>query len=116
MADQTGMEPAGPNGHQATSADMLRELVAHLRANRTQLRQEWARRIGEAGLLTALTQDEIFSAATSVYDNCVYGLGTRSVQALQEYASRFAKRIFPRGVETYETSSTALLLRDVLAR
>ena len=30
-----------------SSAALLRELVAHLRQNRTQLREEWARRIGE---------------------------------------------------------------------
>src|SRR6476659_3199400 len=116
MADQTGMEPAGPNGHQAPSADMLRELVAHLRANRTQLRQEWARRIGEAGLLTALTQEEIFSEATSVYDNYVEVLETGSVAALQRYARDLSERIIPRGVETHEVVGIVLLLRDVLAR
>src|SRR5579885_1988321 len=35
-----------------SSASLLRELVAHLRQNRSQLRQEWARRIREAQLLT----------------------------------------------------------------
>ena len=39
-----------------TTAGLLRELVAHLRQNRTQLRQEWARRITEAKLLTAMSQ------------------------------------------------------------
>jgi rsbT co-antagonist protein RsbR len=115
MADQTGTESTG-NGHQATSADMLRELVAHLRAGRTQLRQEWARRIGEAGLLTALTQEEIFSEATSVYDNYVEVLETGSVEALQDYARNLSERIIPRGVETDEVLGIVLLLRDVLAR
>jgi rsbT co-antagonist protein RsbR len=36
------------DGHRESNADLLTELVAHLRNNRTQLRQEWARRIGEA--------------------------------------------------------------------
>ena len=58
-----------------TSAALLRELVAHLRQNRTVLREEWARRITEAQLLTALTPEEIFSEATSVYDNYVEVLG-----------------------------------------
>ena len=53
------------------SAALLRELVAHLRQNRTQLREEWAARITEAQLLTAMTKDEIFTEATSVYDNYV---------------------------------------------
>jgi len=38
-----------------TNAAMLRELVSHLRQNRTQLREEWARRITHAELLTAMT-------------------------------------------------------------
>lgn len=36
-----------------SAAELLRQLVAHLRQNRTQLREEWARRITEMRLLTA---------------------------------------------------------------
>lgn len=117
-------EPAGPadrhtvpvEGHAESSADLLRELVSHLRANRTQLREEWARRITEARLMTALTQEEIFSEATSVYDNYVEVLETGSVEALQDYARNLSERIIPRGVETDEVLGIVLLLRDVLAR
>jgi rsbT co-antagonist protein RsbR len=116
MADPTDAAETAANGHQDASADLLRELVAHLRNNRTQLRQEWARRIGEARLLTALTQDEIFSEATSVYDNYVEVLETGSVEALQDYARNLSERIIPRGVETDEVLGIVLLLRDVLAR
>ena len=59
---------------------LLRELVAHLRDNRTQLREEWARRITEAKLLTAMTKDEIFAEATSVYDNYVEALETGTLR------------------------------------
>ncbi len=104
------------DGHRESNADLLTELVAHLRNNRTQLRQEWARRIGEARLLTALTQEEIFSEATSVYDNYVEVLETGSVEALQDYARNLSERIIPRGVETDEVLGIVLLLRDVLAR
>ncbi len=115
MAEQT--DAAGTtNAAQETSADLLKELVAHLSANRTNLRQEWARRIGEARLLTALTQEEIFSEATSVYDNYVEVLETGSVEALQHYARDLSERIIPRGVETEEVLGIVLLLRDVLAR
>src|SRR5215217_1273691 len=118
MADPA--EPAagstGSNGRSETSADLLKELVAHLSANRTNLRQEWARRIGEARLLTALTPEEIFSEATSVYDNYVEVLETGSVEALQDYARNLSERIIPRGVETDEVLGIVLLLRDVLAR
>ena len=99
-----------------TSAALLRELVAHLRQNRTDLREEWARRITEAQLLTALTPEEIFSEATSVYDNYVEVLETGSVEALQDYARNLSERIIPRGVETDEVLGIVLLLRDVLAR
>jgi len=98
------------------SAALLRELVAHLRQNRTQLREEWARRITEAQLLTAMTKEEIFTEATSVYDNYVEVLETGSVEALQAYARNLSERIIPRGVETNEVVGIVLLLRDVLAR
>lgn len=100
---------------EATSA-LLRELVAHLRQNRTQLREEWARRITEAQLLTAMTKEEIFAEATSVYDNYVEVLETGSLEALQSYARNLSERIIPRGVETQEVVGIVLLLRDVLAR
>jgi len=98
------------------SDPLLRELVAHLRQNRTQLREEWARRITDAQLLTAMSKEEIFSEATSVYDNYVEVLETGSVEALQAYARSLSERIIPRGVETHEVVGIVLLLRDVLAR
>jgi rsbT co-antagonist protein RsbR len=104
------------NPRQAAAQAMLTELVAHLRQNRTQLREEWARRITESRLLTAMTQDEIFIEATAVYDNYVAVLETGAVEALQEYARDLSERIIPRGVETHEVLGIVLLLRDVLAR
>lgn len=106
-----------PASHEPSRMDaLLRELVAHLRENRTQLREEWARRITNAQLLTAMTPEEIFSEATSVYDNYVEVLETGSVEALQDYARNLSERIIPRGVETHEVLGIVLLLRDVLAR
>src|SRR5215471_15326539 len=99
-----------------SSVELLRELVSHLRRNRTQLREEWARRIREARLLTAMTDEEVFSEATSVYDNYVEVLETGSVEALQAYATNLSERVIPRGVETDEVLGIVLLLRDVLAR
>jgi len=99
-----------------SSVELLRELVAHLRQNRTQLREEWAKRIREAELLTTMSEAEIFSEATSVYDNYVEVLETGSVEALQSYARSLSERIIPRGVETHEVLGIVLLLRDVLAR
>src|SRR5436189_1439338 len=99
-----------------SSAALLRELVAHLRQNRTQLREEWARRITRAELLTAMTEEEIFAEATAVYDNYVEALETGTFEALQAYSRRLSERIIPRGVETDEVVGIVLLLRDVLAR
>ncbi len=95
---------------------LLTELVSHLRQNRTRLREEWARRITESRLLTAMTREEVFVEATAVYDNYVAVLETGSVEALQEYARDLSERIIPRGVETHEVLGIVLLLRDVLAR
>ena len=98
------------------TAELLRELVSHLRQSRTQLREEWARRIMEAKLLTAMSTEEIFAEATSVYDNYVEALETGTFEALQAYARNLSERIIPRGVETHEVIGIVLLLRDVLAR
>src|SRR6201747_2637333 len=104
-------QPAG-----ISSEGLLPQLVQHLRQNRTILREEWARRITEAELLTAMTPEELFSEATAVYDNYVEVLETGSVEALQAYARDLSERIIPRGVETDEVLGIVLLLRDVLAR
>jgi PAS domain S-box-containing protein len=102
--------------HPEQSPALMRELVTHLRHNRTQHRAEWARRIADAQLLTAMSPEEIFSEATSVYDNYVHVLETGSVEALQDYAGRLSEKIIARGVETHEVLGIVLLLRDVLAR
>ncbi len=107
---------AARDSREATTQARLTELVAHLRKHRTQLREEWARRITESRLLTAMTQEEIFAEATAVYDNYVAVLETGAVEALQEYARDLSERIIPRGVETHEVLGIVLLLRDVLAR
>jgi rsbT co-antagonist protein RsbR len=95
---------------------LLRELVAHLAKNRTQIREEWLRRISEARLLTAMSKEEIFAEATLVYDSYVEALETRTLEALQAYAQNLSERIIPRGVEMHEVVGIVLLLRDVLAR
>jgi rsbT co-antagonist protein RsbR len=103
-------------GGAGSSEGLLPQLVKHLRQNRTVLREEWARRITEAELLTAMSPEEIFSEATTVYDSYVEVLETGSVEALQDYARDLSERIIPRGVETDEVVGIVLLLRDVLAR
>ena len=95
---------------------LLPELVAYLRENRTGLREQWVDRIAAAGLLTAMSPEEIFSEVTAVYDNYVAALETGSVETLQAYARDLSERIIPRGVDTDQVLGIVLLLRDVLAR
>jgi len=112
----TGPSYAADLARSAPTTELLRELVAHLRQNRTLLREEWVARISEARLLTAMTKEEIFNEATSVYDSYVEALETGTFEALQAYARNLSERIIPRGVETHEVVGIVLLLRDVLAR
>ena len=120
--DVLAREPAPPTAltrptvRSESTAELLRELVAHLRERRTQLREEWNARIADAELLKAMSQDEIFAEATSVYDSYVEALATGTFEALQSYARNLSERIIPRGVETHEVVGIVLLLRDVLAR
>ena len=95
---------------------LLHELIEYLRENRTDLREEWVRRITDAQLLGVMTPEEIFSEVTAVYDNYVDALETGSVETLQAYARDLSERIIPQGVETHEVLGIVLLLRDVLAR
>jgi len=103
-------------GRDETATTLLTELVSHLREYRTDLRQEWAQRITKARLLTAMTEEEVFTEATAVYDQYVEALETGTFEALQAYARNLSERIIPRGVETDEVVGIVLLLRDVLAR
>src|SRR5947209_20445875 len=97
---ETRMKP--PRYSSAGPTDvLLRGLVAHLRENRTQLREEWARRITEAKLLTAMTPDEIFAEATAVYDNYLEALATGAIEAVEPYARNLSERILSPGAETH---------------
>jgi rsbT co-antagonist protein RsbR len=108
--------PERSRGRSGDTDSLLQELVAYLRENRSDLREEWARRISEAELLGVMSDEEIFSEATEVYDNYVDALETGSIENLQAYARELSERIIPRGVETHEVLGIVLLLRDVLAR
>lgn len=116
IAQRAGATYAADLTRNEPTSELLRELVAHLRQNRTNLREEWVARIAEAQLLTAMTQEEIFAEATSVYDSYVAALETGTFEALQAYARNLSERIIPRGVQTDEVVGIVLLLRDVLAR
>jgi rsbT co-antagonist protein RsbR len=106
----------GPAGVKPHHADVLRELVAHLRDNRDSLCEEWMRRINSAQFLASMSVEEIQAECWSVYDNYLGTLETGSLEALESYAHDLSERIIPRSVETQEVVGIVLLLRDVLAR
>ena len=117
-AKQNPTSPA--DRHLSAGADiaaLLRELVAHLRQNRTHLREEWARRITRGA---AAHRDDAGGnlrrgdrGATTTTSRCSR---RAAFEALQAYARDLSERIIPRGVETDEVLGIVLLLRDVLAR
>ncbi|MBV8998994.1 MAG: STAS domain-containing protein [Solirubrobacterales bacterium] len=92
------------------------EVMRELSTPVLQLREQWARRISEAELLRAMSEDEIFSEATVVLENYLDALETGRVGKLESYARELSERIIARGVETDEVLGIVLLLRDVLAR
>src|SRR5919198_118333 len=102
--------------HDSEIEDLLHELVDYLRENRDDLLEEWVRRISDAELLKAMSDEEITSEMSTVYDNYVDALETGKVETLQKYARDLSERIIERGVETDEVLGIVLLLRDVLAR
>jgi rsbT co-antagonist protein RsbR len=117
-SDARSRESAHDRSSESSGGDdeLLQELVAYLRDNRTELREEWAQRISDAELLQVMSDEEIFSEATEVYDNYMDALETGSIENLQTYARELSERIIPRGVETDEVLGIVLLLRDALAR
>src|SRR5207245_11429241 len=53
------------------TAELLHELVDHLRQHRTPLGEGWAQNITEARLLTAMAKEDSFHEAASEYQNYV---------------------------------------------
>ena len=91
-----------------TSA-LLRELVrTSAKTERSSVKT--GRRITRAALLTAMTEEEIFAEATSVYDNYAEALMTGTLEALQAYARNLSERIIPRGVENARSVVGIVLL------
>ena len=94
-------------GSREEDLELLPELLTHLQDRRTELREQWANRITNAHLLSAMTDEEIFSMATSVYDNYVEVLETgASTPGLR---ARPVGADHPPSVETYEVVGIVLL-------
>ena len=116
QAERDGAALSAPLNAPEIDASLLRELVAYLREESGSLREAWVARIRRGGLLGVMTEEELHTETTAVYDNYVDALETGSVETLQAYARDLSERIIRRGVETHEVLGIVLLLRDVLAR
>ena len=95
---------------------MLTLVVAHLRRDRTRLRQEWATRIHGAYLLGGMSPQEKDLVTSSVYDIHLVVLETGSLEASKHFARNLSERIIPRSVDAQEVLGIILQLHDVLAR
>ncbi len=98
------------------TSNVLNEVVAHLRHEHARLRDGWIQRIVDGRYLTAMSEQEVFAEATSLYGSYLEVLQTGSVEALEAYAQNLSGRIIPRGVDVVEVVGILLVLRDVLAR
>ena len=108
--------PTAVPSDRSPEVDLLREVVAHLRQHRPALRDEWVRRILEAGRLKAIPPDEIRAEALAVYDNYAEMLESGRVEPLARYARSLSERTVARGVQTEDVLDIVFMLRDVLAR
>jgi len=105
-----------PQALSESSAGLLRELVAHLRQNRTQLREEWARAHHARG---AVDGDDGRGNLRRSHRGLRQLRWRRSRRGpsrpCKRYSRRLSERIIPRGVETDEVVGI-VLPGDVLAR
>lgn len=95
---------------------LIRELVAHLREHRVELREEWVRRVTEARLLTALSESESMTNSAIIYDQYVDALEAGSRDAVHEFARTLATGVIAQEVETDKALGIILLMGDVSRR
>jgi rsbT co-antagonist protein RsbR len=98
------------------ATQLLREALAHLREKRKELRDVWVERILGARLLSSMTEEEILTSSTSLYDAYVGALETSSLAPLPPQNRGLFEHVIPRIVPTDEVVWLVLLLRDVIAR
>lgn len=98
------------------SVAVLPQLVAPLRNNRTQLREEWTQHITGVHRLAAKAEARILTEIASICDNYVDALEAGGIEASPTCTHNQSERIVPRDVETPESVGIVLLLREILAR
>ena len=95
---------------------LVRELGAHFREKREQLRQQWVQQMTAKGFLAGLTPQETERESATIYDTCVGCLETGQYDGAQAYASKMAERAVLRGMTTEQAIGGLLTLRDVYGR
>lgn len=110
MKEKTGQ--SFPESNEA----LRRELVAHFREKREQLRLQWVEQMTTKGLLADLTKEEIESESITIYDTYTVCLETGQFDGAQVYATRIAERGVLRGMSTEQILGGLLTLRDVCGR
>jgi rsbT co-antagonist protein RsbR len=95
---------------------LRQELVAHLRRERTSLRQEWVRQMTAKKMLEGLTSQETEIESATIYDMCVECLEASRYDSAEAYAKRMAERGVLRGMTSEQIMGGMLTLRDVYGR
>jgi len=96
--------------------ELLHELVAHFRDERTSMRQEWVRQMTAKRLLEGMTHEETEAESATIYDTCVECLETSRFDSAEAYAQRMAARGVLRGMSSEQILGGMLTLRDVYGR
>jgi rsbT co-antagonist protein RsbR len=99
-----------------SNEDLRRDLVAHFREKREQLRLQWVQLMTAKELLAGLSKEEIESESITIYDTCIVCLETGQLDGAQAYAKRMAERGVLQGMSTEQMLGGLLTLRDVYGR
>lgn len=106
---------ASPAGGQPFDS-LVRELVAHFRGSREELRRVWVEQMTAKGLLEGLTAEETENESVAIYDTCVECLATGQYDGARIYAKNMAERGVLRGMTSEQIIGGMLTLRDVYGR
>jgi rsbT co-antagonist protein RsbR len=113
--EETMKEKPGQPSPESNEA-LRRDLVAHFRQKREQLRLQWVQLMTAKELLAGLSKEEIESESLTIYDTCIACLETGQFDGAQAYAKRMAERGVLRGMSTEQMLGGLLTLRDVYGR
>lgn len=95
---------------------LTRELVAHFRGAREELRSEWVRQMTNKKFLEGLMPQEIGSESATIYDTCVECLATGCYDSAEAYAKRMVSRAVPQTMTPAQILGGVLTLKDVQGR